>query len=297
MNNRLFISNFRMKKFVISISIFIGVFVIALVAVYFYLTYKIRNNAVFKINESTSCIVTGSSHSACSVDDSLIEHLENFSRSGELYCYTYIKIKQLLENNSNIKTVLVEFSNPFIYDDEEWLWSDKYIQFHYVTFSPFFSFDDNRILFEKHLKPFFLAYPFFVKDAGKKVLKRDYEYAYSTGGHEKKTNDMVRYGQSNNVGDREIGINLAFLDKIVDCCKERNVRLIFLRSPLHPDYVYWQTEEQFQQIRKERYSEVEFWDYGRIYSSDEYFADYQHLNQKGAEDFSGILARKLKVKS
>ena len=111
-----------MKKFVISISIFVGVFIITFAAIYFYLSYNIRNNAEFKIDENTTCIVTGASHSACSVDDSLIEHLENFSRSGESYCYTYIKIKNLLKDNPNINTVLVEFlNNKSIKEDGDYL--------------------------------------------------------------------------------------------------------------------------------------------------------------------------------
>ena len=124
-------------------------------------------------------------------------------------------------------------------------------------------------------------------------MTKDYEYAYTNGGHLKRTNKMIYYEQPSHLNNTVMGINLKFLDKIVDCCNARNVRLVFLRSPMHTDFIYWQNEDQFQQIKKDRYSEIEFLDYGRIFNTDEYFADYQHLNQNGAEKFSKILAHDL----
>ncbi len=275
-----------MKKFLISIIAFFVVAFVVLGATDFFLSYKIRSNAIFKIKETTSIIVLGSSHSACSFDDRYVAKLENFSRSGESYCYTYIKLKKLVEANPGIKTVIVEFSNPFIYDSEEWLWSDKYIQYHYITFAPFFTFDDNKILFNGHLKSLIGSYPFFVKFAAKKIIKNDYEYAYSYGGHESRNEEITPTDQTS-ISDMEISrVNLAFLDKIVDYCEKSKVQLVFVRSPLHPDYIYRQIEPQFQQVRKERYGEVPFIDFVDFIEDDEYFADYQHLNQKGSELFS-----------
>lgn len=275
-----------MKKFLISIMAFFVVAFVVLSATDFFLSYKIRSNAIFKIKETTSIIVLGSSHSACSFDDRYVDNLENFSRSGESYCYTYIKLKKMLEANPGIKTIIVEFSNPFIYDSEEWLWSDKYIQYHYITFAPFFTYEDNKILFSKHLKAFIGSYPFFVKFAIKKVLKKEYEYAYSYGGHEIR-NEIITKNVQPDFQEGEISrVNLVFLDKIVDYCMQSNVKLMFVRSPLHPDYIYWKNELQFQQIRNDRYGNIPFLDFGNYINDDEYFADYQHLNQKGAELFS-----------
>lgn len=283
-----------MKKFLISIIVFFVVAFVILMATDFFLSYKIRSNAVFKIKDTTSIIVLGSSHSACSFDDRYVGKLENFSRSGESYCYTYIKLKKLLSANPGIKTVIVEFSNPFIYDSDEWLWSDKYIQYHYITFAPFFTFDDNKILFNGHLKSLIGAYPFFIKFAIKKVLKKEYEYAYSYGGHEVR-NEVITKSVQPDLQECEISrVNLVFLDKIVNYCELSNVKLIFVRSPLHPDYIYWKNELQFQQIRNDRYGNISFIDFGNYINNDEYFADYQHLNQKGSELFSKAINDTLK---
>ena len=283
-----------MKKFLISIMAFFVVAFVVLSATDFFLSYKIRSNAIFKIKETTSIIVLGSSHSACSFDDRYVDNLENFSRSGESYCYTYIKLKKMLEANPGIKTIIVEFSNPFIYDSKEWLWSDKYIQYHYITFAPFFTFDDNKILFKGHLKSLIGAYPFFIKFAIKKVLKKEYEYAYSYGGHESR-NEIITKNVQPDFQEGEISrVNLVFLDKIVDYCMHSNVKLMFIRSPLHPDYIYWKNELQFQQIRESRYGNIPFLDFGNYYIDDEYFADYQHLNQKGSELFSKAINDTLK---
>lgn len=283
-----------MKKFLISTGVFLLVAIIVLAATYFSLLYMIRNKAEFKIRESTSYIVLGPSHSACSFDDNYIGNLENFSMSGESYCYAYIKLKKLLEANQGIKTAVVELSNQFIYDSEEWLWSGKYLHYHYVTFAPFFTYDDNRILFKGHLKELLGSYPFIVKFTAKNILKKDYEYAYKTGGHEIQNRVIVKGNQYKDINPGPLNVNLAFLDKMVECCRESNVQLVFLRSPLHHDFVYWQTETEFQQIRKERYGDVPFLDFGNFIIDDEFFADYQHLNQNGAELFSKTIDRIIK---
>ena len=280
-----------MKKFLISTGVFFVVAIVALVSLYFSLLYIIRSKAEFKIKDTTSYIVLGPSHSACSFDDRYINNLENFSRSGESYCYTYIKLKKLVENNPGVKTVIVEFSNPFIYDSEEWLWSDKYIQYHYITFVPFFTRDDNMILFRKHFKALIGSYPFYIKFAAKKIINNDYEYAYNYGGHETRNDVFKKHEQDKDLELGQLEVNVAFLDKIVEYCKKSNIRLIFLRSPMHQDFVYWQTESEFQQIRKERYGDVPFLDFGKFIVEDEYFADYQHLNQNGAEFFSKTIDR------
>lgn len=274
-----------MRKFIAHLTLFFSIALFLILLCWGMLYMTIRDNATFDIDNSTKYVVLGPSHSECSFDDSFIEHLENFSRSGESYCYTYAKLKCILANNKQIDTVFVEFSNPFIYDNDEWLWSNKYLQFHYVTFAPFLSFADHVYLFKKHFFSWCRTTPFFIKDATKKTLKNNYNFSIY-GGYLKgdAVLDSTQIQSRLELGN--IDVQLYFMDKIVELCHNTGVELIFVRSPLYPKFKYWCTEVQFQQIRNTRYSEVPFWDFGQFLPESKYFRDFHHLNQTGSEKFS-----------
>ncbi len=241
-----------MKRFIKIILFHFSFVVIFLVGVCFFLYKTIQTNASFTISPATKYVVLGSSHSECSIDDRIIDSLENFSRSGEAYAYTYAKLKCLLSCNKNIKTIFLEFSNPFIYDDEEWLWSEKYLNYHYITFAPFLSIEDHVKLFSGHFKSWTKTTSFFIKDAGRKVIKKDYDFS-KYGGHIKSEKIMDTSYNQTTLQCGQLNIQIHFLDKIVECCKENDVELIFVRSPLYPTFKYWKTENEFQQIYRNRY--------------------------------------------
>lgn len=283
-----------MKRFISKILLLCIVNVILFVLVYALLCGIIHHKACFIIHNSTSVIVAGASHSACSIDTQYVASVENMSRSGEAYCYTYSKLKELLLVNSQIDTIILEITNlVFGSQMDEWYWSDKYMQYHFVTFCPFLSMHDHFTLFKHHPKAFIRTYPIFIKDACKKILTHNYEYAYSYGGHESRHEIVDTTKQQNEPSYQLSHINKYYLDKIVELCEKQHVKLIFMRSPMHPKYVYWQTELQFQNIMQQHYSDIEFWDYGHALSADTLFADYQHLNQNGAVVFSTIINQKL----
>lgn len=283
-----------MKRFISKIILLVVINVILFIAIYVILCRVIYNKSDFTIKSTTAIVVAGASHSACSIDTQYIEHTENLSRSGEAYSYTYAKLKELLSVNHRIDTVMIEITNlVFCNQMDEWYWSDKYLQYHFVTFCPFLSINDHFTLFKHHPKAFIMTYPIFVKDACKKILTHNYEYAYSYGGHESRQ-EIVDTAKHQDVPLYQLSyINKYYLDKIVELCKAKHVKLIFMRSPMHPKYIYWQTEPQFQNIIQQHYSDIEFWDYGHALSADTLFADYQHLNQNGAVVFSTIINQKL----
>lgn len=266
----------------------------SLLLVWFILSAITRKKSSFKLNENVRYVFVGSSHPECAYNDSIIEHSKNYSRSGEAYCYTYAKVKGILRDNKQIETIFVEFSNPFIYDDDEWLWSDKYLQYHYVTFSPFLTLSEQYYLFRKHISCFPRTYPFFVKNAVKKLLTNHLDYT-NYGGHIESLNVIDTTYEQHLACAEEKNVQLYFLDKIVSFCQENNVKIVFVRSPLHKDYVYWQSEDEFQKIRKERYSEIPFWDFGNFLNNAQYFRDFQHVNKYGSDILSNYVDSILKI--
>lgn len=274
-----------MKKFFLHIILLSFVLMSTLMVCWCSLCKIINYNATFYIEDSVKYVVLGSSHSACSFDEKFIKYLQNYSRSGEAYCYTYAKLKCLLANNRQIDTIFIEFSNPFIYDNDEWLWSSKYLRYHYITLAPFLSFRDHYYLFKNHILSWCQTIPFFIRDATKKIKKRNFDFS-QYGSHETVNGIIDTTSKQSKINIEHLNVQLYFLDKIVDLCKFYRVKLIFVRSPLFPTFKYWETEVDFQNIRNKRYGEVPFWDFGHFMSEPYYFRDFQHLNQDGSEKFS-----------
>src|SRR5690554_8088243 len=75
------------------------------------LSFIERKYSDFKLDEHPKYIVVGHSHPECAFNDSLIPELKNISHSGESYFYSYFKTKQVVQQNTSIEVVFIEFTN------------------------------------------------------------------------------------------------------------------------------------------------------------------------------------------
>lgn len=80
-------------------------------------------------------------------------------------------------------------------------------------------------------------------------------------------------------------VNLEYLMKIIDYCNDK-VTVYLVRSPQHKNSPYFKNEIEFQSIRKTKFPTLEFLDFSNFPISNKEFADYGHLNIKGAKIFS-----------
>jgi len=88
-----------------------------------------RKDYFLKTSPDTHFVFAGNSTVECAVDDRLISHSINIAQAGEAYLYSYAKIKALLENNENIRTVFISYSyaDLLIEKEETWLLSDYFM--------------------------------------------------------------------------------------------------------------------------------------------------------------------------
>ena len=95
-------------------------------------------------------------------------------------------------------------------------------------------------------------------------------------------------------------LDLKYLNKIVHLCESNGVELICYSAPLHKDLYlalgYENINNQIGSLAKDWH--LEWNDYSSIPLSQtkEYFADFSHLNEKGAKIFSKQLARTISEK-
>lgn len=279
-----------MKRFLFSVGLFLGLFAVMNVALFVMIRHTLVRKSQFPIDESTRYVVLGPSHSQCAFNDEMIDRLQNFSRSGEAYCYAYAKLKCIMMHNKPIDTVFVELTSRIIKDNKKWLWSEEYLRHHYAPLGAFLSYEENKVLFNGHIVQFFKTMPFFIAKGAYTILNGHYDVSCD-GGFKKLTRVVNTTVNQPSNSDEYIGnyVQLFFLDKIVQCCRDNGVTLVFIRCPIHPKAGSWRHENEFQTIRMARFPEIVFWDYGATLISDEYFGDYYHLNYNGAIAFSKII--------
>lgn len=284
--------------FLKNIVFFVCICLIVIVLLCIIPSFIIRKNASFKIKGNTTSIIVGHSHSECSLNDSLLVDCENFSRSGESYLYTLCKVENIIKQNPNIQTVYVEVTNnQFVDGMKVWLYSERYLQFHYATFFPFISVKNHLSLFVHSPRTYVSSLPIVIKNMIKIILKQNYEFAYQYGGFKAVHNSMKEnYEQSEQVEGLYEG-NYAFLRQIVKVCKKNGVAICFFRSPQMPAYKGHYNEKMYKSLVANDYPEILYYDFDTLFTSPLLFSDYQHLNFCGAKEFSNIFRDSVLMKN
>jgi hypothetical protein len=282
-----------MKKFLINTIAFCLFSIGLTLAIETVTDYVIRKKANFKIGDQNEYIVIGHSHAACAFNDSLIANFKNMAGSGESYFYTFFKTKQLLEQNPNIHTIFIEFSNNQVSNRmDEWIWGDMYMTERLPTYSPFLQFSDYKILLENNFKGSRNASALSLKKKIQRIVKRDFDYS-EVGGYRYSTDEHVDSLLLNRSSapslkntDSISEVNLEYLSKIIEFCKQHKKKIILLRSPLHVKYEGYANENKYKEILNTRFKNLEYIDCSRFPLENSEFGDLGHLNFKGAKKFS-----------
>jgi hypothetical protein len=257
----------------------------------------LKHGPYFKVGADTKCIVLGHSHTECGLNDKLISHTQNFSLGGEPYFYNYYKLRKLLEANPDIETVLISFSNNQIHQRmDKWVWDNEHLYKSYPKYHFMMGWDEYKILLANNPFEILKAETKSVKDfAGFMVKNRkDFLRDRNWGGYlslERKKVDSLLKTNYVEKERREIrlelsDINIAYLRKMVDLCKEKHVRVLFLRMPSHPEWPFRKNEPQYQEIKRTKFPDVELLDFRDYPVSNDELGDFDHLNHTGAKKFS-----------
>jgi len=283
-----------MKKFITKIVLFIFIVGVIIIAAFFLMNSIVRIKADFKIKKQTKYIVVGHSHAECAFNDSLIGDFENFCNSGESYFYTLPKVKNLISQNPGIETVFIEFSNnQIIKEMNDWIWDEKHMSYYYPTHSPFIGFKDNALLVEKNFKVFLSTMPIDIKNLGRLIAKRDFNYSYNYGGYISLNkvlngNDFAKrlYSYHNVDFNSVSDYSVLYLKQIIDFCLAHKKKVYLVRSPFYKAYPGIKNEKLFQEIREKNFLAIEFLDFGRVPFQMTDYADLEHLNKQGSAKFS-----------
>ena len=108
--------------------------------------------------------------------------------------------------------------------------------------------------------------------------------------YESKLEESIKLGDHRRDKDPDMNITFYWLDKIIDECKSRNIKLIFIHTPYYHAEKFFNVT-QYDSIIEARYSDIELWNYRDTYFPDSLFRDIDHLTGPGAKAFTELLIK------
>lgn len=293
-----------MKKFFTNIICFVLPFLLVVIGI-FLISGKILRDHFTSALPSVHYIFLGHSQPECAIDDKLITNGKNLSQGGESYFYTYQKLKKILKDNPQLKMVIVSFSNNQIEKKmNDWTFDDIHLNQYYAKYNYMMSVRDISLILKNNPSYFFQANVAGLEINMKTILKRKNltsdnnwgGYLYVNKSKLDSLKNINYIDEVNKKKDKKISeTNILYLKKIVALCKTQKKPIIFIRTPYDKDLLKVYDEQRFQKIRGENFKDIPFWDFRDTYIPEDGFLDYDHLNNKGAKEFSVILNDKIKL--
>ena len=284
----------------------------------------------FKLDDQVQTLFCGASLAAFAFNPEVIPGSCNVGLPAETSFYTYYKLMHILKGNPQIKTVILPYAFArFSKKQDEDLIDPKKTPGDYNRYFMLLDKEGRQIIqrldfrYIYALMRWHLGFPFEAHQNLHLFFKAIFNRPNATeypfwGGFQKKNIEQLEFFHRFKQ-DRKKGVNLALarhypgegdtlkassmminsLKKITQLCKDKNIRLILIITPLHEDY-FTRVPAYYKKLNaatlkdlKAIYSDLEFYDYTRFFTQDEYFLDCDHLSRAGANIFSDMIYKKL----
>lgn len=240
--------------------------------------------------DNKSVLFIGASHVFWGVDDSVIPSSVNCSAPSERYMFTYLKLKRILDDNHQIKTVFIQCAPTDLWENAD----DKYfaeneMSYFIPVYFPWFGEEEWNIysghlrrvlvlIFQKIISPKQLTYSGIKSQLGGQADRSAMQGSF----------DRRTVMQKLVMGKCGNDINHRYLRKIINLCSDRGVRLIGLYMPAYkPECMY--NQDYFYDVLQTKFPDMEFMDYSHYDVPDSARLDASHLNYKGAQILTGEL--------
>ncbi len=285
-----------MKYFIKRLFVF-GIILTFILIITVILYFKQTSN-LFTQKTKIDYLILGDSHFQNGINsDKYIPSSLNLACSGETYFNCYTKLKFIINNNTKIKNVVLslgphnlsaEIDTLWIFNKENFL--SKIRGYAPIIYSSDFLEYINKTNFSKFILVELVPEIFHqsIYSIERQIILKEMPFLGGFVPNNKRlTITDLEKKQDENVPSTESSkIQLYYLQKIADMCKENNIQLILVNSP-----IFNGTHVSAPKIINEKYYLI---DLGDIFKNDsDLFADLGHLNKNGSDKFSKILAEYL----
>lgn len=279
-----------MRLFIKNLLYFAGPFFILFCIMFIYLNISAKSEFDnYKLSPDVNKLAIGDSHIRSSVNDSLLNNTKNVGLTCESFIYTFYKLKTLLKNNPKIDTVLLgaSYHNFSVFYDD-WTYS------HAILFRYFYTLP-LKAKYELLKKINFAKFIYYSVQNGTISLfsepgKNEWLGAYENG----RTNKVITE-QSINKGiriqyyrnEKETGfsnINIRYFLEIVNLCREKNITLIILNTPIYDKYkdkIPMKFRDKYYSLIKDNHLNLIEFD-GLSLEPGDFYPDGEHVTESGA---------------
>jgi hypothetical protein len=227
-------------------------------------------------------LILGDSHTEEAINDAIFTNSFNYSQGGDPFIYSYVKLINITAA-SKIDTLLLSVSPVSIGAGKESLHKVNKLLFR-------FPWEDLMYLFRYN--PHVIGRSFNVFEVGINANKVGGYYYLN---NYRLQENLERWATKTPEPCIPHEAQLLYLDKIVEYCKSKSIRLIFINTLIyHAERFY--NMDNFYKVLEEKYSDVTFWDYGNYVLPDSCYGDVGHLNYIGAKKFSAMLQEEVRKK-
>lgn len=284
-----------MKIFLRRAFIFFAIPFGVLIVLLFSLNY-INNKAMadYKTNTGVQSLFIGDSHVQCAINPALLTDAVNLSQSSEALLFSYFKIKYILQNNPAIKKIYLGFSyhNISTYTDEFTFGKYAYdVASRYFYILPL---EQKKEIIKHNIKqlPKFLGK--LIINGSNTLIQKQENYSF-LGAYKNEYKNVIASKQSmdyrislqfyENGKQRGFSaVNMGYLYKIILLCKEKNIELVLLKTPLHNYY-----KSKIPLTFTEKYdslislNKLKVIDFGNLVLNDScYLPNGDHVSPRGA---------------
>lgn len=240
-----------------------------------------------RVNKNIKLFNIGSSHGLCSFDYTNIKNkyginCYNFGWHSQTFYYDYIVLKNYFNNiTGGICFIPISY---FSFADKK-CWNKEDLTYRKTLKFYLLEKEEKKQAFILQYLPLYVS----IKKKIKKIMKNNInEHKKIKTGVEriKKHVQILEFQNEEN--------SLLELKKIIKLLNSKNIKIILITTPFQKKYNDYFKEEllnnNFYRIIdeiKNKY-ELEYYDFSHsygIFNKDEYFNDYDHLSEKGAEIF------------
>jgi hypothetical protein len=285
-----------MKGFIKKITVFLSLAILAIIAIVISSNSIVESQSSFKIDDDITKVVIGHSHSECSVNDSILKNSINLSSSGESYFYNYQKLKKVVGDNKQINTIFIEFTNNQVDSMmDDWIWNYEKMSHYLHLYAPYMDSEDFKLLLKNNPTDLLASYSIATRKHFYRILSGDYDLIDEIGGYNEeklsKVDKLIADNEFNSSISKSHSLseaNISYLRKMVDLCRENNIKTFFIRSPQHPLYADLSNEAIYQNVLRTQFKDIELFDFDAMNFPNSHYLDLDHLNYKGAKEFTTL---------
>jgi len=266
-----------------------------------FFTYEFNSysNSFNKWGFTENVLIMGDSHIKYSLNPKDFYSAKNISQESEPYYITFLKLKRILSNNS-VDTLLLGFSyhNISTFNDRK-LISPKWSTEMFKRIYPIYDFDeipDVEIDKQRYVKTIIKKMCLLPKWSSSKSYIGS--FSCSKGSNTNDYQAVIKRHYFNRENKESISsIQINYLYRIIDLCDENNMKCFLISTPVTYNY-YKRVPKlfvnEYSKVKELLYKKsVIVIDKSQNNYSEDYFLNSDHLNCKGANQFTKEIIKQI----